>query len=53
MFMFNGMLSGNLGSVGYRSQRHTYNPLPVLIATLFEILYEAAFAEVEVKISLI
>lgn len=37
------LLIGNLGSVGYRSQHHTYNPLPVLIASSFEILYDVNF----------
>ena len=37
------LLIGNLGTVGYRSQHHTYNPLPVLIASSFEILYDVNF----------
>ena len=37
------LLISNLGSVGYRSQHHTYNPLPVLIASCFEILFDVNF----------
>jgi hypothetical protein len=42
------LLIGNLGTIGYRSQHHTYNPLPVLIASLYEILYQPTFQAVEV-----
>ena len=41
------LLISNLGTVGYRSQLHSYNPLPVLIASCFEILYDTSFKTVE------
>ena len=37
------LLIGNFGTVSYRSQHHTYNPLPVFIASSFEILYDVSF----------
>ena len=42
------LLISHLGTVGYRSQHHTYNPLPVLIASCFEILYDVNFKTIEV-----
>ena len=42
------LLIGNLGTIGYRSQHHTYNPLPVLIASSFEVLYDVTFQSLEI-----
>lgn len=42
------LLISNLGTLGYRSQHYTYNPLPVLIACLYEILYDPAFTRVDI-----
>ena len=42
------LLIGNLGTIGYRtSQHHTYNPLPVLIASSFEVLFDVNFQSLE------
>ena len=41
-------LISNFGSVGYRSQHHTYNPLPVLIASCYEVLYDVNFKNLTV-----
>jgi len=42
------MLVSDLGSVGYRSQHRPYNPLPVMIASCFEILFDAHFKTLEI-----
>ena len=42
------LLIGNLGTIGYRSQHYTYNPLPVLISSSFEVLYDVNFQSLEI-----